>query len=179
MDGTCTKNPLFQELYVRWLHQGACTPMMRSHGTDLKREIYYFGEKGKPIYDAIEKTINLRYSLLPYIYSTSWDVSKNQSSFMRALIMDFPEDKNVWDINNEYMFGKSILVAPILHAQYTPETVVKADENEGWNQTDGSINDNAPIIDFTEKRTYQTYLPAGNTWYDYWTNQKFEGGEYV
>lgn len=179
MDGTGTKNPLFQELYVRWLQQGAFTPMMRSHGTDLKREIYYFGEKGEPIYDAIEKTINLRYSLLPYIYSTSWDVSKNQSSFMRALIMDFPEDKNVWDINNEYMFGKSILVAPILHAQYTPETVVKADENEGWNQTDGSINDNAPIIDFTEKRTYQTYLPAGNTWYDYWTNQKFEGGDYV
>ena len=72
-DGTASKNPMFQELYVRWMQFGAFNPMMRSHGTDLSREIYHFGQKGEPIYDAIESTIRLRYSLLPYIYSTSWE----------------------------------------------------------------------------------------------------------
>ena len=179
MDGTASKNPLFQELYVRWLQQGAFTPMMRSHGTDLKREIYYFGEKGEPIYDAIEKTINLRYSLLPYIYSTSWDVTKNQSSFMRALMMDFPEDKNVWDMNDQYMFGKSILVAPVLQAQYTPEAIVKADENEGWNRNDGNESAEESAVDFTIGKTTGVYLPANTTWYNYQTNQKYNGGQYI
>ena len=55
--------------------------MMRSHGTEAPREIYQFGKKGEPIYDAIEKAIRLRYSLLPYIYSTSWQVTNKQSSF--------------------------------------------------------------------------------------------------
>lgn len=45
---------------------------------------------------------------------------------MRALMMDFVDDRKVWDINDEYMFGKSLLVAPIAHAQYTPEAVVKS-----------------------------------------------------
>jgi alpha-D-xyloside xylohydrolase len=51
--------------------------MMRSHGTDIPREIYQFGQKGEPIYDAIEKTIRLRYALLPYIYATSWEVTQH------------------------------------------------------------------------------------------------------
>ena len=107
-DGSATKNPSYQELYVRWVQFGAFNPMMRSHGTEAPREIYQFGKKGEPIYDAIEKAIRLRYSLLPYIYSTSWQVTNKQSSFMRALMMDFADDKKVWDMNDEYMFGKSI-----------------------------------------------------------------------
>ena len=69
MTGVHPKNPMFQELYVRWLQFGTFTPMMRSHGADTPREIYQFGKKGEPVYDAIEKMINLRYSLLPlYIF---------------------------------------------------------------------------------------------------------------
>ena len=67
--------------------------MMRSHGADAPREIYQFGSKGDRVYDAIDKFINVRYSLLPYIYSASWDVTAHQSSMMRALVMDFPNDK--------------------------------------------------------------------------------------
>jgi len=62
--------------------------MMRSHAADAPREIYHFGTKGTKYYDAIEKYINLRYRLLPYIYSASWDVTANQASMMRALMMD-------------------------------------------------------------------------------------------
>jgi alpha-D-xyloside xylohydrolase len=178
-DGSATKNPLYQELYVRWIQQGAFTPMMRSHGADIKREIYYFGEKGEPVYDAIESAINLRYSLLPYIYSTSWNVTNNQSSFMRALVMDFVDDKKVWDMNNQYMFGKSILVAPVINAQYTPEKLVKVNEMDGWNRRDNKDNNQDIKVDFTEKKTTKVYLPAGTVWYDYWTNERHNGGQEI
>lgn len=115
-DDSASKNPLYQELYVRWLQFGTFNPMMRSHGTDVYREIYKFGKKGEPVYDAIEKMIGLRYSLLPYIYSTSWEVSNRQSSFMRALMMDFVDDRKVWDINDEYMFGnRSLWLRLLMH----------------------------------------------------------------
>jgi Alpha-glucosidases, family 31 of glycosyl hydrolases len=170
---------MFQELYVRWLQFGAFTPMMRSHGTDVPREIYNFGVKGEPVYDAIEKMIKLRYSLLPYIYSTSWDVTNNQSTFMRALVMDFVDDKKVWDINDQYMFGKSLLVAPIVHAQYTPEKEVKVSEEEGWNRDSAKKVGNNALTNFAETKTTKLYLPAGTVWYDFWTNQKQMGGQEI
>jgi alpha-D-xyloside xylohydrolase len=176
-DGSASKNPLFQELYVRWLQFGAFNPMMRSHGTDLSREIYHFGKKGEPIYDAIERTIHLRYALLPYIYSTAWEVTDQQSSFMRALVMDFASDKKVWDINDQFMFGKSILVAPVLDAQYTPEKIVKSNEEEGWIRADGDGVEKSAQVDFTQKKSATVYLPAGSIWYDYWTNETFDGGQ--
>lgn len=173
-------NPMFQELYVRWLQYGTFTPMMRSHGTDVPREIYQFGKKGEVVYDAIEKFIKLRYSMLPYIYSTSWDVSKNNSSFLRALSMDFSSDKKTWDVNNEYLFGKSFLVVPILNPQYTPEKIVKTDENEGWNKTDANKKENSlSNIDFTQNKTVKVYLPTGSDWFDFWTNEKFNGGQEI
>ncbi|MGV8826973.1 MAG: TIM-barrel domain-containing protein [Breznakibacter sp.] len=178
-DGSASKNPLFQELYVRWLQFGAFNPMMRSHGTDLSREIYHFGQKGEPIYDAIEQTIHLRYSLLPYIYSLSWEVTAKQSSFMRALVMDFAMDKNVWDINDQFMFGKSILVSPVVEAQYTPEKIVKSNEEEGWNRNNGDAAVKWEPVDFTQKKTASVYLPKGALWYDFWTNETFDGGQKV
>ena len=178
-DDSASKNPLYQELYVRWLQFGTFNPMMRSHGTDVYREIYKFGKKGEPVYDAIEKMIGLRYSLLPYIYSTSWEVSNRQSSFMRALMMDFVDDRKVWDINDEYMFGKSILVAPITHAQYTPEAVVKVSEEEGWNRDGAKKTKTDVAVDFRETKSTNIYLPAGTLWYDFWTNEKHEGGKEI
>jgi len=112
-NGGGNKNPEFQELYVRWMQFGAFSPMMRSHGTELPREIWNFGERGTWCFDAQEKAIKLRYSLLPYIYSTSWEVSKYDGTFMRPLIMDFAADKKTHNIGNEYLFGRSILVAPV------------------------------------------------------------------
>lgn len=178
-DGSGAKNPLFQELYVRWLQFGAFTPMMRSHGTDVPREIYQFGEKGEPVYDAIESTIKLRYSLLPYIYSTAREVTNEQSTFMRALMMDFSTDKNVVNINNEYLFGPSILVAPVINAQYTPETIIKTNEETGWNKKDNAKEKANVMASFTQPKSTKVYLPAGVNWYDFWTNQMHNGGQEV
>ncbi|MBP1225697.1 glycoside hydrolase family 31 protein [Flavobacterium sp. 1355] len=177
--GSGSKNSSYQELYVRWLQFGAFTPMMRSHGTDIPREIYQFGQKGETIYDAIEKTIHLRYSLLPYIYSNAWKVTNEQSSMMRALVMDFDQDEKVKDINNEYLFGQSILVAPVVNAQYTPEVIVKTNEETGWNKKEDKDNPKNPEINFSQKKSKKIYLPAGTQWYDFWTNDKYNGGQEI
>lgn len=150
-----TQNPKFQELYVRWMQFGIFCPMMRSHGTDVPREIYYYGEAGDPVYDALVDAVKLRYSLLPYIYSTSWLVSRRQSTFMRALMMDFVNDRRVWDNNREYMFGPAFLVAPVLEAQYTLQS----------------------SADFSQPKQMEVYLPEGTKWYDFWTQELHEGGK--
>ena len=177
-DGSGAQNPSFQELYVRWLQFGAFTPMMRSHGTDIPREIYNFGKKGETIYDAIAKTINLRYSLLPYIYSAAWGITNSQSTMMRALVMDF-NDKKVVDMNDEYMFGKSILVAPIVNAQYTPEAIVKSNEQTGWDKKDASNDTKVEPVTFAQPKSSKVYLPEGTAWYDFWTNEKINGGQEI
>lgn len=180
MDNSAVKNPLFQELYVRWMQMGAFNPMMRSHGTDIMREIYYFGEKGETVYDAIEETIRLRYALLPYIYSTSWQVTNDGASFMRPLMMDFPADKNGWDRGDQFLFGNALLVAPVLEAQYTSEKVSSADENTGWDCKENANADEASAtVDFTRQQAADVYLPAGTDWVDFWTAERFKGGKSI
>ena len=159
------EDPEYRELYVRWLQFGTFCPMMRSHGADAPREIYQFGKKGDKAYDAIEKYINLRYRLLPYIYSTAWDVTASHSSMMRALVMDFAGDKNALDINDQFLFGKSIMVSPVTNAMY-----IKPVANG---------RDTTYVEDFTAAKTKETYLPAGTDWYDFWTGEKLAGGKKV
>ena len=178
---SATHNPQYQELYVRWMQFGALCPMMRSHGTDVYRELYYYGKPGEPVYDALVSALRLRYRLLPYIYSTSWQVSKNDDSFMRALVMDFPQDQKVWDMNSEYMFGRSLLSVPVTHPLYTEEKIVRTNEMSGWdkNQTDGEQRNGYPAVDWTKTHTYEAYLPEGAEWYDYWTGQRQKGGQTI
>ncbi len=173
------ENPFFQELYVRWMQYGAFSPMMRSHGTDIKREFYFFGEEGETIYDAIVDAIDLRYSLLPYIYSTSWEVTDKQGSFMRALMMDFPQDKNVWDMKYQFMFGKSLLVAPVIQPQYTSENILTPNEYVAWSGNNNKDNQGLPLINFDENKYMDLYLPQGSAWYDFYTNKKYNGGQEI
>lgn len=151
------QDPEYRELYARWLEFGTFCPMMRSHGADAPREIYQFGKKGDKVYDAIAKYINLRYSLLPYIYSTSWEVTAKQSTMMRALVMDFAKDKDALNINDEYMFGSSFLVCPVTEAMYVKDAAE----------------------DFSTVKSKKLYLPKGTEWYDFWTNEKHVGGTTV
>ena len=157
-----TKNPQYHELYVRWMQFGLFCPMMRSHGTEVWRELNYYGKPGEPVYDALLSAVKMRYQLLPYIYSTSWQVHQNDDSFMRALMMDFKDDPKTLDNNREFLFGRSLLVAPVVEALYTPEKIQKE-----------------VTADWTAKKTYDVYLPQGTQWYDYWTNERLEGGQTV
>lgn len=166
-DGSAVKNPLYQELYIRWMQYGIFCPMMRSHGTEVPRELYYYGQAGEPVYDALLGAVKRRYSLIPYIYSLAHDVSANNGTYQRALVMDFKDDEKVWDLGTEFMFGKSILAAPVLNAQYTPERAVSKSRS------------GVGEVDFTEQKSTEVYLPKGATWYDFDTNRKYEGGQTI
>ena len=170
--GSAPRNPQYQELYVRWMQYGLFCPVFRSHGADAPREIWQFGKKGEPVYDAIEKQIRLRYRLLPYLYSTAWQVTSNNDSYMRPLFADFAQDKKVWDMSDEFMFGRSILAAPIVDPQYTEEKIIRTDAMTGWDRQE--VNS-----DFTVPKTATKYLPKGAKWYDFWTNKQYNGGQHV
>lgn len=152
------KDPRYRELYVRWTQFGAFTPMMRSHGTCTPREIYQFGEKGSWEFDTLEKYIRLRYKMLPYMYSLAWDITSNGGSFMRALFMDFPNDRQASDINDQFMFGRSLLVAPVTEAMY-----VDKDKKEHLNAI----------------KSKTVYLPSGTEWIDFWNGSRMAGGQTV
>ena len=173
---SATRNPQYQELYVRWMQFGAFTPMMRSHGADIYREIYYFGKQGEPVYDALVDAVKLRYRFLPYIYSQSWQVTKHNDSFMRALFMDFKEDRNTWNNNRQFLFGHNVLVCPVVDPLYTQEKIVKTDPMSGWDKKELDRETYARV-DWTAEKSYDVYLPAGAQWYDYWTNTKHNGGQ--
>ena len=177
--GSAPRNPQFQELYVRWMQYGLFCPVFRSHGADAPREIWQFGKKGEPVYDAIEQMIRLRYRLIPYLYSTAWQVTSNNDSYMRPLFADFAQDKQVWNVADEFMFGRSILAAPIVNPQYTEEAIIKEDAMTGWDRK--TVSDGSPVgvIDWTATKSATKYLPKGTTWYDFWTGKRYKGGQSV
>ena len=177
--GSAPQNPQYQELYVRWMQYGLFCPIFRSHGADAPREIWQFGEKGEPVYDAIEKTIRLRYRLIPYLYSMAWQVTSNNESYLRPLFSDFANDRRVWDTTDEFMFGRSILAAPVVEAQYTAEAVVKEDAMSGWDKKEAHDSGNLAKVDFKAQKTATKYLPSGAEWYDFWTGKRFKGGQKV
>ena len=172
------RNPQFQELYIRWMQYGLFCPVFRSHGADAPREIWQFGKKGEPVYDAIEQTIRLRYRLIPYLYSTAWQVTSNNESYLRPLFSDFATDRNVWDMTDEFMFGNSILAAPVLDPQYTQEKVIREDAMTGWDRKDVRDKmDDGRSIDWSATKTVTKYLPKGALWYDFWTGKQYRGGQ--
>ena len=178
--GSAPRNPQYQELYVRWMQYGLFCPVFRSHGADAPREIYQFGKKGEPIYDAIESTIRLRYRLLPYIYSTAWQVTSANESYLRALTYDFASDKNTWNLGSEFMFGRSILATPILDPQYTEEKIFKEDAMSGWDKKDAKIEQlKEGKTDFSKEKTTTKYLPKGANWYEFYTEKLYKGGRNV
>ena len=177
--GSAPRNPQFQELYVRWMQYGLFCPVFRSHGADAPREIWQFGQKGEPVYDAIEKQIRLRYRLIPYLYSTAWQVTSNNQSYLRPLFSDFASDKRVWDITDEFLCGQSILATPILDPQYTEEKIIREDAMTGWNKKELKDESGELKVDWTATKSATKYLPKGATWYDFWTGKAYKGGQSI
>lgn len=106
----------YHELLTRWYQWGAMSPIFRMHGYQTETEPWKFGQK---VEDNMRKMLNLRYRLLPYIYSEAWQVTKNGSTMMRPLVMDFNGDTAAVIRQFQYMFGKSILTAPVTEANVT------------------------------------------------------------
>lgn len=158
------KDDNYKEYYVRMFQWATFLPMLRSHGSDTPREIWQFVTDEEKAADAplaeckyagaVLDMINMRYSLLPYIYSMAARQSNLLSngavegfSMARPLAFDYPEDAAVLDIKDQYMFG-DFLVCPVTHPM--SETTVR-----------------------------KVYLPKGDTWTDRWTGKTYEGGQYI
>lgn len=103
----------WRELNTRWFQFGAFCPLFRVHGQYPYREIFNVAPDGHPAYKAMLKYDNLRYRLMPYVYSLTGYVTHRDYTIMRALVMDFGNDKNVYNIGDQFMFGPSILVNPV------------------------------------------------------------------
>jgi len=118
----------YHELLTRWYQWGAMSPIFRMHGYQTETEPWKFGQK---VETNMRKMLNLRYRLLPYIYSEAWQVTKNGSTMMRPLVMDFNGDTAAVSRQFQYMFGKSILTAPVTEANVT-EWNVYLPKAAGW-----------------------------------------------
>lgn len=116
-------NDEYNELYARWFQFSTFCPMMRSHGAGTDKAIYVWGKQGNPYFDNEERYIHLRYALLPYIYSTAWNVHQQGLSFMNPMALMFPEDSKTHLLKNQYMFGQSFIVAPVLRYKATQRSV--------------------------------------------------------
>ncbi len=146
------------ELSVRWLQYATFLPIMRGHGTDVRREFWKSGEVGTPFYDAMVAANRLRYRLIPYIYSAFGNVWLNDDVIIKPLIYDFPHDKKVQNIADEFMFGDSILVCPVITPMYY-------DKGE-------KLPDDLP-------KQRDIYLPSGCDWFDYHSGKRYSGGNTI
>jgi alpha-glucosidase len=131
------------ELMARWIQVGVFSPLCRNHSAagTKPQEPWRFSDE---IIDIYRKYVNLRYELLPYFYDTMRQTEEIGLPMIRPLVLHYPKDKNVWNLNDEFLLGENLLVAPVVEQGATKRMV---------------------------------YLPEG-TWYDYWTKEKIEGGQY-
>lgn len=129
------KDKGYRDFYTRMFQWATFLPVLRSHGTDTPREPWQFGEPGTEHYDAILKMINLRYSLMPYIYSKAAEQTRGGYSMARPLAFDFPKDHNVYDIKDQYMFG-DFLVCPVTSPDVDTRKVYLPSSPDGTGWTD-------------------------------------------
>lgn len=148
----------FWELYTRWMQYAAFLPMFRSHGTDVPREIWRFGEEGTPFYEAIAACIRMRYHFLPYVYSLAAAVMRDGRAMVRAVALEFPGDRRTHAVSDQFLFGPALLVCPVTEAMY--------------------YGANSERMAGVAKRR-EVYLPAGARWFDLWSETLHEGGQRI
>jgi alpha-D-xyloside xylohydrolase len=108
LGGFVTKSP--ENLYRRWTPFGMLTSHVRSHGEPPREPWFYSSD----FLEGYRKADNMRYELMPYIYAQAKESSEKGLPMLRALFVEFPNDPGSWLIDNEYLFGSDMLVAPLL-----------------------------------------------------------------
>ena len=103
----------WRELVTRWFQFGTFCALTRVHGQFPNREMWFFGDESHRAYQTQLAFDRLRYRMLPYNYSLAADVTRRHRTFMRPLVMDFPDDAKVLDIADQYLFGPALLVNPV------------------------------------------------------------------
>lgn len=133
----------WRELQTRWYQFGTFTPLYRAHGQFPLREIWNIAPEGSPTYNSILYYNQLRYRLMPYIYSLAGAAYWNDYTIMRGLVMDFTNDRKTYNVHDQYMFGPSLMICPVTEYQardrmvYLPEGVRWYDYNNPDKVYDG------------------------------------------
>ena len=158
----------WRELMTRWFQFGTFCPLLRVHGEFPYREMFYVAPEDHPAYKTMLSYDKLRYRLMPYIYSLNGMVTQNDYTIMRALAMDFQNDKNVLNIDNQFMFGPSLLVNPVTEYKarqrdvYLPTGVEWYDWHTGKEYNGGqTINAEAPYENIPIYVKSGSIIPCG------------------
>ncbi len=140
-----TLDPRYEDLFVRWLEFGVFCPVFRTHGrrANGQNELWTYG----PATPILVKYDRLRYRLLPYIYSLAWQVTNNDYTIMRPLVMDWRTNRRVWEIADEFMFGPALLVSPVIEAEATKRRVYLPDASAWFDFWSGQRLDGNQYID--------------------------------
>ena len=142
-------DPSYHEILIRWFQFGAFNPIFRIHGFGSDTEIWRYGDRFEK---AARKMLDLRYRLLPYLYSAAWQTTSSGSTIMRPMLMDFSHDPLALSASNQFLFGPSILVTPVTEPGVSTQSVHLPSGNDwydfwtGASYTGGqSLTANAPF----------------------------------
>jgi alpha-D-xyloside xylohydrolase len=162
-------DPAFVQLLIRWFQFAVFCPVLRMHGhrepfdipalsdkdhgggfcdTGSPNELWSFGDKP---FEILKKYLDIRIHLKPYIQKVMTQAHEHGTPVIRAMFFEFPQDKQCWEITDQYMFGPDILVAPILHADtygrnvYLPEGKWRSKNDEVIYEGNRTIFCDAPI----------------------------------
>jgi alpha-D-xyloside xylohydrolase len=114
------RDPGYRELYTRWFQYGVFSPVLRTHGCGPRREMWIMGDQS---YKIQKEFVNLRYRLLPYIYSMAGKITHDDYTLMRPLVMDFRNDLKALEVTDQFMFGESFLVCPVTEPGMTSKEI--------------------------------------------------------
>ena len=120
------EDPNYRELYIRWFQFGVFSPIFRAHGTRTtnQNEIWSYGPEAQKILTDYDR---LRYRLMPYIYSLAWKTTNEGYTIMRPLVMDFRQDTHAQNVTDQFLFGPSLLVNPVVEAGATSRRIYLPD----------------------------------------------------
>lgn len=114
-------SPEYRELLIRWFQFGAFCPIFRIHGFRSETEMWKYGPEVEKV---LRRYDELRYRLLPYIYSTAWGVTDRGEVIMKALPFVYPDDASVKQVSDQFLFGDSLLINPVIEPNVTSRKVV-------------------------------------------------------
>jgi alpha-D-xyloside xylohydrolase len=160
--GGDTTDPAYQELFVRWFQYGAFCPIFRAHGSRVnhQNELWSYGPEAQKVLTLYDR---LRYRLLPYIYTLGARTTFDSYTPMRALAFDFREDPKVLDISDEFMFGPSLLVAPVTDAGAASRRVYLPKGTDWYDFWTGQRSDGGQDVDrATPLDVMPLYVRAGS-----------------
>ncbi|HEY1800555.1 MAG TPA: glycoside hydrolase family 31 protein [Terriglobales bacterium] len=170
-------DPAFRELFIRWFQYGTFNPILRVHGTRVpdENELWSYGPAAQKI---LVKFDDLRYRMLPYIYSLAWMTTSAGYTPMRPLVMDFRTDVRAQNIGDQFMYGPAFLVNPVTEPAATSRTLYLPDAKwyDFWNGTSQGggrmISAIAPLDRLPLYVRAGSILPLGPTME--WSTQKPE-----